>query len=86
MKQQPQPKPPLSPQRAFVVQFRADTDAQPAGYDGRVEHVTSGQATLFASPEELWAFLTRILAHSRPEAPLDRSHAVPRGDVGGDAA
>ena len=72
MEQQPQPKPPLCPQRAFVIQFRADTGAPPAGYDGRVEHVTSGQATLFSSPQELWAFLTRVLAGVRPEAACDR--------------
>jgi hypothetical protein len=72
MEQQPQPKPPLSSQRSFVVQFRADTGAQPAAFDGRVEHVTSGQATLFSSPEELLAFITRVLADVRTEAPPDR--------------
>ena len=72
MGQQPQPKPPLSPQQSFVVQFRADTGAQPAVYDGRVEHVTSGQATLFSSPEELLTFITRVLADVRTEASHDR--------------
>jgi hypothetical protein len=72
MEQQPQPKPPLSPQRSFVVQFRADTGAQPAAYDGRVEHVTSGQATLFSSPEELLAFITRVLTGMRTETSSDR--------------
>ena len=72
MEQHPQPKPPLSPQRSFVVQFRADTEMQPAAYDGRVEHVTSGQATLFSSPEELLAFITWVLAGVRTEASHDR--------------
>lgn len=72
MKQQPQPKPPLSLQRSFVVQFRGDTGAQPAVYDGRVEHVTSGQATLFSSSEELLAFITRVLTAMRTKASPDR--------------
>jgi hypothetical protein len=72
MEQQPQLKPPLSPQRSFVVQFRADTGAQPAAYDGRVEHVTSGQATLFSSPEELLAFIARVLTAMRTETSPDQ--------------
>jgi hypothetical protein len=68
MEQQPQPNPPLSPQRSFVVQFRADTGAQPAVYDGRIEHVTSGQAALFFSPEELLAFITQVLTAVRTGA------------------
>jgi hypothetical protein len=72
MRQLPEPKPPLSPQQSFVVQFRAETVAPPAAYDGRVEHVTSGQATLFSSPEELLAFITRVLADVRMEASHDR--------------
>jgi hypothetical protein len=43
------------------VQFRAETDAAQGRYAGRVEHVASGQAARFASREELWAFLTRVL-------------------------
>jgi hypothetical protein len=45
---------------------------KPAAYDGRIEHVISGQATLFSSPEELLAFITRVLAHVRAEASHDR--------------
>ena len=57
----PRPEHPLSPHRAFVVQFRAETDITQARVEGRVEHVVSGQATHFQSLEELLAFFTRIL-------------------------
>ena len=58
-------EPPLSPQRAFVVQFREG----PAPWTGRVEHVTSGRAARFQSAEELWAFLTQVLGEEREETP-----------------
>jgi hypothetical protein len=51
----------LSPHRAFVVQFRTDTATAQGGFVGRVEHMVSGRATRFHSPEELWAFFTNIL-------------------------
>src|SRR5207249_391383 len=54
--------PPLSPYRAFVVQFRTETDVEQGHYAGRVEQVVSGQATHFASLEELLAFMARVLA------------------------
>ena len=56
---------PLSPQRAFVVQFRAETKLTQGRCAGRVEHVTSGQATHFSSLEELLAFIARVLATVR---------------------
>jgi len=56
---------PLSPYRAFVVQFRAETKVARGRYAGRVEHVVSGQATHFASLEELLAFIGRVLATVR---------------------
>ena len=52
---------PLSPYRAFVVQFREETGAVVEHFAGRVEHMTSGHATRFRSPEELLAFLTHAL-------------------------
>jgi len=52
---------PLSPQRAFVVQFRATTSQSPRHFAGRAEHMTSGQAVRFSSPEELVAFIARVL-------------------------
>ena len=56
---------PLSPYRAFVVQFHAETNAAHGKVSGRVEHVTSGQATHFASVEELLAFIGRMMATVR---------------------
>ena len=54
--------PSLLSDRVFVVQFRR----QPAGalsrYDGRIEHLVSGQVVRFHSLEELLAFMTRVLA------------------------
>jgi len=47
----------LSPHRAFVVQFRAEANMEQGRCTGRVEHVVSGQATRFASLEELLAFI-----------------------------
>ena len=46
---------------AFVVQFRAQPPEAPLAWDGRVEHVVSGQVARFHSPEELLAFLARVL-------------------------
>jgi hypothetical protein len=56
---------PLSPRRAFVVQFRAETATVHGGFVGRVEHMVSGHAARFHSPEELVAFIKRILATVR---------------------
>lgn len=56
---------PLSPYRAFVVQFQAETKAARQRYAGRVEHVVSGQATHFTSLKELLAFIGQVLATVR---------------------
>jgi hypothetical protein len=53
---------PLSPYRAFVVQFHTETNVRRGKLRGRVEHVVSGQATHFASVEELLAFIGHVLA------------------------
>ena len=53
----------LTPDRAFVVQFRAGSDRRPARWDGRVEHVVSGEATAFRSLEELRLFVGRVLGN-----------------------
>jgi hypothetical protein len=45
-----------------VVQLRAQSPGAPVVWDGRVEHVVSGQATHFHSLEELVAFISRVLA------------------------
>jgi hypothetical protein len=58
----PQLPPSLPTNRAFVVQLRAQPPGAPLSWDGRVEHVVSGQMTHFHSPEELLAFICRVLA------------------------
>jgi hypothetical protein len=55
------PESPPSVHRSFVVQFRQEPGASRRRFSGRVEHVTSGRATRFASAKELLAFLERVL-------------------------
>jgi hypothetical protein len=57
----PQPPLPLPTNRAFVVQLRAQPPGAPLSWEGRVEHVVSGQVARFHSSEELLAFLARVL-------------------------
>ena len=56
-----QPPPSLPTNRAFVVQFRAQPADVSLSWEGRVEHLTSGQVLRFHAPEELLAFLARVL-------------------------
>ena len=58
----PQLPPPLPTNRAFVVQFRAQPPGASVDWEGRVEHVVSGQMTHFHSLEELLAFICRVVA------------------------
>jgi hypothetical protein len=58
----PEAERPLSPTRAFVVQFREETETARPDFTGRVEHMVSGRAAHFHSQEELLAFFTTILA------------------------
>ena len=58
----------LLPEWAFVVQFRAETELERGRWAGRVEHVVSGQATHFASLEELVAFMARVLTAVRAQS------------------
>jgi hypothetical protein len=44
-----------------VVQFRAQPPETPLDWDGRVEHIVSGQVARFHSLEELLAFIRRVL-------------------------
>jgi hypothetical protein len=60
----PQPPPPLPTNRAFVVQLRAQPHGAPFAWDGRVEHVVSGQMTHFHTLEELLAFIRRVLTQA----------------------
>ena len=59
----------LSPRRAFVVQFREETDAAQIHFTGRVEHLVSGHATRFHSPQDLLAFFTQVLDTTRAKPP-----------------
>ena len=63
------PSPPSLPSnRVFVVQFRNPPTRAPAGYEGRVEHLVSGQVARFHSLEELLAFMIRVLADVERQA------------------
>ena len=57
-----QSEPPLSPARAFVVQFREGTEEAGRRFTGRVEHMISGHAARFESRAELLAFFVRVLS------------------------
>lgn len=56
-----QSQPVLPANRAFLVQFRTPSIELPPSHAGRVEHVVSGQMARFHSPEELLAFMIRVL-------------------------
>jgi hypothetical protein len=59
-------RPALPSDHVFVVQFRARSRAHRLAAAGRVQHLRSGEAVHFDSPEELLAFTRRVLrAHSR---------------------
>ena len=53
--------PSLPSNRAFVVQFRRLSEDSLMRWEGRVEHVISGQVQRFESQEQLWAFITHVL-------------------------
>ena len=55
-------QPSLPTNRIFVVKFRTQPTGGPSRYDGRVEHLVSGQVARFHSLEELLAFMIRMLA------------------------
>jgi hypothetical protein len=73
----PLPDTPLSPHWAFVVQLRAGTALTPDALHGRVEHIVSGQATLFASLEELWVFMARVLTRHGGQPPAPKTASSP---------
>jgi hypothetical protein len=54
-------QPSLPTNRAFVVQFRPQPTGASSAYDGRVEHLVSGQVARFHSLEELLAFMVGVL-------------------------
>jgi hypothetical protein len=65
----PLSQPALPTNRAFVVQFRASPPEGSPMYDGRVEHLVSGQEARFHSLEQLLAFMIRVLTDVQP--PVD---------------
>ena len=65
----PPSQPSLPSNRVFVVQFRAQPTGASSSYDGRVEHLVSGQVARFHSLEELLGFMVGVLADI--EAPSD---------------
>jgi hypothetical protein len=58
----PPSHPSLPSDRVFVVQFRAQPSGASSSYDGRVEHLVSGQVARFHSLEELLGFMVGVLA------------------------
>ena len=56
------PQPTLPTNHAFLVQFRAQSLETPMAWEGRVEHVVSGQVTHFHALEELMTFMQHVLA------------------------
>jgi hypothetical protein len=58
----PESQPSLPTNRVFVVQFRAQPTRESSAYDGRVEHLVSGQLARFHSLEELLTFMVSVLA------------------------
>ena len=71
------PAAPLSPHWAFVVQLREGTALTPDALHGRVEHIVSGQATLFTSLEGLRAFMAQVLTRHGGHPPGPESAPVP---------
>ena len=60
---------PLSIHRAFVVQFRAETDAEHGRVAGRIEHVASKETASFRSWAEMQAFMAHVLCKVQANPP-----------------
>lgn len=58
--------------RAFVVWFEPGTDLAPERFQGRAEHVASGQVARFHSPDEFLAALRRMLDQERTGEKVSR--------------
>ena len=65
---QSQPSHPIN--RAFVVQFRVSPSGATSSYEGRVEHVVSGQVTRFHSLEALLTFMIEVLTEVQEQSDL----------------
>jgi hypothetical protein len=64
----PQSQPSLPTNRVFVVQFRAQATEASSQYEGRVEHLVSGQVARFHTLEELVGFMVGVLATIEAES------------------
>ncbi len=62
------PQASLPTDRAFVVQFRTPPPEASLPWEGRVEHLVSGQVARFHSPEELLAFLRHVLTEVQEQS------------------
>jgi hypothetical protein len=58
-------QPTLPTDHAFLVQLRAQSPDSVMAWEGRVEHVVSGQVTHFHALEELLTFMQKVLAGVR---------------------
>jgi hypothetical protein len=54
-------QPTLPTNHAFLVQFQAQTLEKPMTWEGRAEHVVSGEVTHFHALEELLTFIRNVL-------------------------
>jgi hypothetical protein len=52
---------------SFVIKFGSETDAAAGKFQGRIEHVGSGQTIRFDSLDQLTDFLRRVLKEVRDE-------------------
>lgn len=50
---------------AFVVQFRDGSDVEARKLEGRIEHIASYRSAKFESPDEMFAFIARVLNEIR---------------------
>lgn len=57
----PEPVTPLRTDHAFVLQLRERQGRSETPRAGRVEHLTTGEATRFTTTAELWDFVDRVL-------------------------
>ena len=64
----PPSQPSLPTNRVFVVQYCAQPTEASSSYDGRVEHMVSGQVVRFHSLEELLGFMVSVLAHVQAQS------------------
>lgn len=63
---QPRRHSPLPTNRAFILQFRADADVERGRFDGRIEHVASGEVRLFQTAGEVFDFIAQAMHGERP--------------------